>query len=279
MNVRICGHCGAENDLTRVYCANCGARLPEETTALATAPAAAPAAAPAMAAPAPRSAPPLPGAPYRRRAPVSTPPKGGKASSSPGGFVFSQLIVTALIGAVLAALIQMARLPDLIPVPVPRNAASASETLKVLRECSQAASMTSWTVNGKAVNEYLATTIIMQPTDSTSLLKAEFQRVFVMPESGWFEFGMEQKFFGLNLYFLLRGVSEKTEGGMTVRWVGGAIGRLPVHPRLLGALQILFRPTFQGLEQVLPLLANASAVEITPADVTIRWSGATPSGR
>lgn len=259
MRGRACQACGMSNDETRVFCSNCGTRLEGEIVELGGS---------EGGETKPLTAPPLPGSGFARRRvkrPVGAPRSGG-------GRVFSQLVFTAVIGAFLAAIIQMARTPDGIPPREGASVANARETLDQLRAAAASPLPTTWVINRTAINEFLVTTIQMESKGGSGL-SAQFQRTFVVLERGSFELGIEQRFLARSLYFLLRGVAEPGDSGMDVRWVGGSIGRLPVHPALLPALEYLYRPSFGGLAQAVEPLAGTRRVTISPADVTFEWPG------
>ncbi|MDX2080184.1 MAG: zinc ribbon domain-containing protein [Terrimicrobiaceae bacterium] len=260
MKGRVCQACGAANDETRIFCSNCGARLEGDIVNLGGAG--------ATAESKPLAAPPLPQQTGRKRGPGRPP---GSASRTGVSFV-RQLVFTAVVAAFVAAIIQMARTPDNIPPKESVSQANARETLEQLQSAAASRLPTTWVINQTAINEFLVTTIQMNSTVDSSL-SAQFVRSFVVTESGAFELGIEQRFLGRPLFFLIRGVPEPSGSRLKVRWVGGFIGRLPVHPNLLPALQVLFRPTFAGLAQALEPLALAGRATISPADVTLEWPG------
>ncbi len=276
MSERKCSHCGVENDVTRVYCVECGTRLPEpspDNGAPTRSPVGKPApalvgnAAPPLAG---NAAPPLP-QPVRRK-----PPGKVNAPKAPGlgALVFKMLVSTALFAAVLAAAIQMEREPDGIPKAVGPNAASAQETLSTLQQMAASKKPISWLVNQQAVNEFLATTIQMEPAAiATYGLGAEFQRAFVRFEAGSLDLGLEQKFLTRSVYFLLKVEAESGGDGLQAKFVGGSIGRLPVHPKLLPLFLRLFQSSITALQPTLELVQKASSAAIQPEDVKLQWAG------
>lgn len=263
MNVKACVSCGFENDATRVFCTNCGTRLPEELTASKQ---------PDIDLPASRSAPSIgtfrPGQsihPHKQKQPGS------------GGALFSQLVFTAAMGAIIATLIQMARTPDNIPVAAAPNAAGAQKTFEALQQCAASPSSKTWTLNAGAINEFVISTIQMVPASQSSSLQAEFRRAFVKLNNGEVDFFIEQRFLTRDLYFRLGFVPETGTDGLTARVVGASIGRLPIHPALVPALMPVFNPSLAGLEQATTILHKASAATITPTDVLIKWPGSAPT--
>src|SRR5664279_2411570 len=98
--MRACQHCGGENDDTRVFCSNCGIRLPEAAPSDPTDSAGRPSAGSGLA------APPLPGVPYKRPDRRSQ-PSSRPASAERGvtGFLVSSLFWLVVVSATLACLI------------------------------------------------------------------------------------------------------------------------------------------------------------------------------
>lgn len=114
----------------------------------------------------------------------------------------------------------------------------------------------------------------MKPsTVDASAVTVEFQRAFVQLQEGSFQLGIEQKFLERNIYFLLEGQPEASGSGLDVKWSGGSIGRLPVHPALIPVFLRLFQPTITGLAQPLDLLRQTSSVKISPVDATFQCPG------
>lgn len=267
MSVRVCSQCASENDLTRVFCANCGMRLPEDAVESSN-----PAVTKTMAG----GAPALPNPAAGRR--VS---KSGRKSSERGlfGFLFSQLVSAILLAALLAALIQMVREPDNIP---PRSGESGSAAQDVYETLNAMASSThpgSWTVNQNAINSFLETTIKAAAPDSAeSIIGAKFQRAFVRLGDGCADFGIEENFLTRNIYLLLEFQQESTPRGLDAKITGGAVGRLPVPDVLLPVFSRLFQTTISGLRQPLAPVRLARTATITPQGVRLQWDGSgTPS--
>ena len=268
--MRTCGHCGEDNDDTRVFCANCGTRLPERDPATAAEPAGrtGPTAPPAVGS----SAPPLPAGPPRKsKKPAKAAAAGDKGVA---GFFIASLFWMAVVSATLAAVVQMVRSPDNVPAPLGINTSAAHETFSTLEDLVASPKAISWTLNSKAINQFLETTIEMKPGSSgNSNLSARFQRAFIILHKGSFALCVDQRFMSSNLYFLLEVEPVITDSGLGAKPVGGAIGRMPVHPALLPVFLRLFEPTITGLAQPLDLLKKAKSVAITPDDATLQWPG------
>lgn len=180
----------------------------------------------------------------------------------------------AVVSATLAAVIQMVRPPDNVPAPVGINSAAAHETFATLQDLAASPKEISWTVNSKAINQYLETTIEMKADGGgISKLSARYKRCLVQLHEGSFSLAIEQQFLGANLYFVLNLEPVSTGNGCEVKQLGGAIGRLPIHPSLLPVFLRLFQPTLDGLVEPMALLSQAKSVTVTPSDATLQWSG------
>ena len=266
--MRTCEHCSVENDDTRIFCGNCGTRLPEPVAA-------------GQAASASRvtsntnaglTAPPLAEAVYRRPT-QSSQPRLKRESGSTGPLI-SNLFWMCIVSATLACVIQMVRQPDEIPPAVGGKTSAAHETFSTLKNLVSSPVPIGWTVNTKAINQFLESTIEMQPAEpGLSTLSAKFQRAIVKLHKGNFSFFVDQKFLGADLYFGLNLEPVNSGAGLGVKATGGSIGRLPVHPALLPFFVRLFQPVIAGLVQPLDLLKQAKSVTITPDDATLKWPG------
>lgn len=272
--MRTCQHCGTDNDHTRIFCGNCGMRLPEAGAPAPASPAAAEGK-PAAGTAAGLAAPPLPGVPYQR------PKRRSRESSRPApaergatGFLVSSLLWLAVISATLACVIQMAREPDSIPEAVGVDTSAAHETFSTLKDLGDSPKPISWTVNSKAINQFLESTVEMKPADGGMAdLSARFQRAFVKLNKGSFALCIDQKFLGAHLYIMLALQPESAGSGLRAKATGGSIGRMPVHPALMPVFLRLFQPTITGLSQPLELLKKAKSVAITPDAATFQWPG------
>jgi len=188
--------------------------------------------------------------------------------------LFWQLVSVLVTGAILAAIVQMARRPDHIPPMMTPDARRSNVTFDAMRAGASGANPSSWVLNQAAINEYLATTIQMKSAESPSIFRAEYVRTFVTLDEGAFNLVIQQKFLGGECFFLLHGVPEKSAAGLGAQFTGASIGRLPIHPSLLRVIDPLFRQVFIGLEQTTDELRKARDVVITPSEVTFQWPGA-----
>jgi|GEM_PF-2237719 len=236
-------------------------------------PAAQPKAPPAIIAP---IRPDEPSAPGATAPPISAPVQKLEKKKVPAerGFLsvlVRELVLMAALGAILAAVIQMAREPQGVPAAASASTAAAQEAITTLRSSGESVRAISWTINQSAVNEFLATTIQMDSSAVTG--GARFERAFVILNAGSLDLGIEQKLFERSLFFLLNVTPEPTDAGLGARVTGGAIGRLPIHPRLLPVFMRFFDQTIAGLAQPLELLRGVKSAAVKPGDVTLQWAG------
>lgn len=263
MSAQACSHCGSENDSTRVFCGNCGTRLP----AVEPEPAAAGPGGPG------RCAPPI-SKPFRK--PPLKPlqkPAGRGLVGTLMSLIWS-LIVTAFLAGILAGLVQMVREPDQIPARSGASTAVATETVAALRELGSSTRPITWAIKQSAINEFLAATIQGEtPSGADNWPRIKFERAFVRLESGRLALGIERSVLNRSLYVMLEVVPESLPQGLDAKVVGGTIGRLPVPPALLPVFLRLFQPTITGLTDTFDLIRKAKSVTVTPADITLQWAG------
>jgi len=253
MSDRICEHCGVSNDGNRVYCKDCGNRLPEQmgnregastepeflTAGLA--------------------APPIPTTnyrpPVRRDFPARIPVKNRS--------FFGGLFKLAFLGFLLACLVEVVRPPDGIPPDIAANSRSAAKTLAHLQMCAQSRTVRTWTIPLPVLNEYIAS-VARQAPDA---------RAFVTLDMGEIHFFDERNIFGHAIYFSLLTVPEESGGTLRARLKGTSIGRLPLPSFFTGLIQTLFQPILNRLSPAFDLVQKAQTIVITPTDITLQWLG------
>lgn len=267
--MRTCAHCQSSNDLTRVFCAECGTRLAVQEPASRQQAAATKAVGSA--------APPLPAPPTRRISPTVPLKQAQPRFLAP---LIKQAILLTIFAAALAALVQILREPDGVPPVAAAGPAAAQQTLDALKKMENINGLISSTVHQNSLNGLLASTIRMAPANiSTYGLGAEFQRAFVRLTPGRACLGIEQKFFTRSVYFLLDVEPQKSPAGLEAKVVGGAIGRLPMPAAILPTFQRLFQPTISALSQPLDAIRQADAVTIQAGDVKLQWDSTGSSKR
>lgn len=272
--MRICQQCRQENDDTRVFCRNCGARLP----AAAQPDASQDDKSDVVAAPrvVGHTAPPFPTV-HKRKNPIRT-------SLTPTNqrnvrwLIFRKILFTIFFAAILACLIQAWRTPDRVPPPTAVDPSAAAETFATLRESAHSKIQSKWIINSHRINQFLASTIQMKPADGNAVgLHVEFQRVFVILKRETFDLCIEQKLLGHSVYFSLAVKPTVSGTSLQAELIGGACGRLPIHSSLNRIMLMFFRPTLTGLEPTIDLLQKADSIKITSQDVTLQWPASASS--
>lgn len=256
---RLCAHCGFDNDPTRIFCQNCGTRLEEAT---------------------PESGklfiPPGQQAPAAVRKPIKpVSVASSRSGKSVGGALFSFLVSTLLSAALLAAVIQMARTPNDVPPAVPANDAQASALYADAEAASQSAYPRNLGFAAPQINNYLATRLLPAESAGGSFIQRKFSRAFVTLGEGSYRLTAEQKISSFPLYISLIQKPVSAGGKVTLENIGGAIGRLPIHPALAPLLERLTGPMADQLMDAQALFANASSMEVQPSLVIVNWPGTT----
>ena len=254
MSDRVCSLCGTSNDGSRVYCKDCGARLPEHVessqnagmepevlTAGLTAPAL-----PAMGSHRPPARRPLREAPPAKK----------------GSFLV-EIFQMAVLGFLLACIVQAARLPNGIPPAMPANSQAAANTFANLENCAQAGTLKSWPIALPLLNQFLASVAQESPDE----------RVCVALALKEFRFFVVRNFFGRSICFSLLVVPDESEGLLQAQLKGASIGRLPVPSFLTRAILPQFQPALKRLGPSIGLVQKAQTVIITPTIVTLQWLG------
>lgn len=261
MSTRICEHCGMSNDVSRVFCMDCGTRLPEPVEAAGTSPAESPAVSSGV------SAPPIPAPSYRPPLRQSTPRKAPARNSSFSG----EIVLLAVLGFLLASLIQAVRTPDQVVPAIASDAGAAAKTFATVKKCAASPTLATWTINLPAINQLLASGIPANEPAGAALPPGT--RAFVTIDFGSFEFFIERIIFDRPIYFSLKARPVISEGVLQAKVTGGSVGRLPVPSFLVAAILPQFQPTLKNLAPAIVLVGKAQSVSINPTDVTLQWPG------
>jgi hypothetical protein len=249
-----CPQCNHQNDSPRSFCQNCGARLEQSSYDP------------------PNKSAAKKGAPASRT-------RGHAASRGFVGAVFwfiRRIVFVAILAAMLAALIQMARQPDGIPPAQPPNEAQAGQLLQTLQTFAGSTYPRTIEVTEAQANNYLAASIVPDPATTGKPWQADFSRAFVVIKSGRFDFFVEQRFHGWPLYMCLTTVPELSGDKLTVKVVGGAVGRMPVHRRLVPLLQAVLRPVIVSTSEAASVLETVDEVVLTPSTAKLSWRARRP---
>lgn len=252
MKVLKCSQCGHENDLTRVFCQDCGARLDRTEVEASNGGV---------------SAPPLVTAgPGKSFKPIKIRKEGG------GGLGWLKSLVFLIIwAAIIAAVIQAVRAPDDAP---PSNAANVSQGTvleNMLRSSSFSSNPVTYGANQDAINGLLSSKL--KAGGESSAITPEFKRVYVVAGDKTLKVGLEQTIATWPVFVVFEGVPVKFGDKWVLKPVGGQIGRLPIPAPLSPYIERFFAPVSEALNAQLAYLNNANSVEITPGQVVLSWPG------
>ncbi len=255
MNAIKCNQCGHENDLTRVFCQNCGARLERPE---------------GMAAPKISGPTKVPTGPRKL--------KTGMSFGAAAGKVLRATISTIIIAALIALLIQMARKPADVPEARPANDAVATQNFQLLSTMAGSPYATGFDLKQDQINNYLAARIVPAAAPEGATVRAQFQRAFVTLGSGEVTFYIEQKFLGLPIYMYVTGVPEKEGTTTTFRTTGGGVGHVKLGAKLAPLVEKVVAPVVASVSEGVDLLKNSAAIKVEPGVAKLSWTGKKPAG-
>jgi hypothetical protein len=249
-----CTECGHQNDLTRAFCQNCGARLERP------------------AGDEPKISGPTKGA-------AETRPRGRPARGLAGAafWFIRRILSTAILAALLAVVIQMVRQPDGIPPAQPANDAQAGQLLQALQAFAGSTYARALDVTQAQANNYLASSIVPDAAATEKSFRAEFSRAFVIIKSGELDFFVEQRFHGWPIYMYLTAVPETSGGKLTMRVTGGGVGRMPLSKRLVPLLEGVLRPVIASTSEAAAVLETVDEVVLTPSVAKLSWHARKPA--
>jgi hypothetical protein len=191
------------------------------------------------------------------------------------GFI-RRIISTAILAAILAFLIQMAREPDGVPPAQPANEVQAGQLLHSVQVLSGSNYARTFDISEAQANNYLKASIVPDPTGGSSILRADFSRAFLVIKSGEMKFFVEQRLYGWPIYMHLDTVPENSGEKSSLRVTGGGIGRMPLNPRLIPLLEAIMRPVISSTSEAATILETADEIVFIPAMAKLIWKARKP---
>ena len=252
-----CTQCGYENELQRIYCHNCGVKLD------------------------------------RSSIPVEAPSAESlkkqqqhlKKMTHPynGFFVGGKrlLLNTVLLAIIVASVIQAVRPPENAPERKKRaELVDAPQIVLILGDAIATHATRSFLISEADANAYLGT--MVKPTKmelpwSDDALK--FERVFVSFEEKVCRIVQQYSFYDFPLYLTSCYRIEIKGGKLEALNLGGAIGRMPIHARLMQTPEISFQGVWKSLKNEKRLLDQMQTVEVHKGNVLVVTKADTVSGR
>ena len=260
MNPLQCPACGYTNEAGRVFCHNCGLRLPKSDEEAESQ----------------QAAEQEHGASTRRQG--LTPPSQ-PIKKKPGGVVWKDLLAgvivsglkLALLAAIGAAIFLAVREPLDLPVAATREPALSARIDRQLAEAEQQGFHGEISLTEKQINSYLVTKVQIKPQVHALLGEILVERVFLDLGNKSFWLGAEYRFFGkpvvLQSEFALTGSSEQ----WSLEAEDARIGRLVVPISLVKKYIPWFDTVAQSFRNTLETLASADLLEIAPTGVSAQW--------
>ena len=245
-----CAQCGHHNDLTRVFCQNCGARLE-------------------------RSAGDEPRISGPTKVVLEKRHRGRAAGTGMIGATFGLIrtvLGTAIFAALLALVIQMARQPDGVPPAQPANEAQAGQLLQTVQNQAGSTYARTMEITEAQANNYLKSSIVPDQEGATKFLRANFSRAFVKIRSGELDFFVEQILYRWPIYMRLTTVPDTSGGKLSLRVTGGGIGRMPLNDRLVPLLERALRPVIASTSQAAAVLETLDGVVLSPSVAKLSWN-------
>lgn len=239
MSVLKCPQCEYQNEEQRVYCHQCGTKLPQDGFAGGYGPAQ--------------------NRPLRNTQPRQVQAEGG---SFVGGF-FRVILWAAFV----AALIQGARSPDDVPAPLPSGGGEAPNFARDFQ--AAAAAPRRLVYQEQAVNAFLQNKL----KASAGVLPqhiAHFERAFVNLGEGKVRLTKEYHLLGYSIY--VAGVFKPSisGGALHVNTDSGAVGRLPIPELIFDRIDTLvFSEFVEGLGSERAALARLKSVTIRPGEAEV----------
>lgn len=252
-----CPACGHENETSRVFCQNCGFRLPKTEATKETLAQENKAAADKA-------------AKVRRE-------DFRRAHSKPFDWkdflagTLASAIKLAILGAILAAIILSARMPADIP-PKPKE---HEELVKAGDQQLQNALSSNLPANIRAnqdlINSYLVTKVTLQGNSQSGLVRVRVSHPFIVLEPGAFRLGILYEIAGIPMVVQTRFLPRASQTGYTLDVVNGSVGRLPLPAWIFEKFLRWYEPLKEVLQTPLSILAKADTVNIRPPEAIVTW--------
>lgn len=252
-----CPSCNHVNEPTRVFCHNCGVRLPRDEAVVEQIAATNEAAA-AKAGQVRRNEIPRP------RSQVDW---SGLAAST-----VTSLIKLALSAALVAAIILALRTPIGLPSPAPKDSEMVQRGDAQLEIYLQPAVEGTLKASATELNTYLQTKLHL--TSQVPLPGAATETTTPFIQLGSQQFTLGNQFSVLGFPITIRTIfhlKSMADGHPALLVGGGHLGDLPLPAVLLKILPNWYDPIRESLQPQLDALSRAREVEITPELVRVQW--------
>ncbi|MEO8045258.1 MAG: zinc ribbon domain-containing protein [Spartobacteria bacterium] len=243
MNKLICPDCQHENEVERIYCHNCGARLDRSSL--------------------------VKGKP--EDAPVEEKTRQHlKKMFSPTRGVGKRIAVQlaqVFLGAIcLAAVIVMLLPPDLPPAP--KNYDFAPMINMDMVSALSSRQPATLVYNEEQVNSYLAAALRRKDSPAQQGY-LPLKRIFAQFQEGTCTVHLERHLFGLSIFNGGTYRLALANGKISAENKGGYIGRMPIHPALMRYADFLFSKAWECLARERNSVSRLAGVEFHPQTVSL----------
>jgi hypothetical protein len=239
----VCLECRYENESERIYCHSCGARLSNPAAA---------------------------GKSEETR--VTEQREHLRRLMDNRGFKVRQCankISKLLLGScITAALIQMFLPPDL-PAAGSKDLMLGPQINLELEKALYQHNGTQLTYREDQVNSYLGNVLKRKKAALLDKPMLDFQRGVAQIGEGSFRMTLERSFYGLSIYTSGFYRANVQDGKIFAANVGGAIGRMPIHPQLMQYAGFLVSDAWKAMEQDRKAVDKLAAIEFHPQTVVL----------
>ena len=228
----VCKQCNFENEPERVYCHNCGAKLDRSL---------------------------LPPEATRREDPVIVQERVRKLIRPRGVSAWQRVknfVTCVVIGAVLAAIIVIAKPPDGAPTLSPEAVLEAPTITDDMEAAQQQPGSHTLKYTDDQVNAFLQSSIRGRDKDST----VKFERAYVRFDEGICRITTQESIFGLSLYATTERSVSIQNGVLVSQSHGGSFGRLSIPGKVMSAMERAFAPLWTVLEQDRKLVSQMQSI-------------------
>lgn len=257
VTVIVCPSCGHQNEPSRVFCHNCGVRLPREEAVVEQ-------------------------VEETNRAATSTANtlRRGKIQPARRQIDWQELLASAIastvklaiLAAIVAALILVFRVPAGLPGAFPHDLNFVERGDTQLDRMTDSASTGTINATSDQLNTYLQTKISTSSEIPVFRLKSSNSCLFIKLENQEFTLGNQFEVLGFPLVLQTRFVLESpSSGNASLRIEGGSLGSLPLPSWVFQKALRWFDPVGEVLAPQLGTLARAKDIKITPEGAKVTW--------
>lgn len=237
----VCPECRRENEVERIYCHDCGARL--DRSALAKE----------------KPTEEDPKETQRRLRSVMNPTWARRRHQITQGL---KLVLAAILAA---GLIQMFRAPEVPAVPADTLELAPQINLELGDAAMNPANGPNLRYTEAQVNAYLASKLKSKQKVLSSYTR--FERAVARFEEGVARATVERSLFGYSVFTSISFVPQIENAHVVARVTGGHFGRLPIHPALMGVAGFFFSDVTAVLDQDRRAIAKLGAIKVEPEAV------------